>query len=113
MTVAIKFDTGMSRLGFRVDEAAELADYLRTLKEVRPVLVMSHLAASDTPALDDFTHEQARRFHEATESMKAVFPGLKIIPDKLSGPPLLAELRRRSGQTRRHALRRKSASRHG
>lgn len=68
MTVAIKFDTGMSRLGFRVDEAAELADYLRTLKEVRPVLVMSHLAASDTPALDDFTHEQARRFHEATES---------------------------------------------
>ena len=77
LTVAIKFDTGMSRLGFRVDEAAELADYLRTLKEVRPVLVMSHLAASDTPALDDFTHEQARRFHEATESMKAVFPGLK------------------------------------
>ena len=65
LTVAIKFDTGMSRLGFRVDEAAELADYLRTLKEVRPVLVMSHLAASDTPALDDFTHEQARRFHEA------------------------------------------------
>ncbi len=113
LTVAIKFDTGMSRLGFRVDEAAELADYLRTLKEVRPVLVMSHLAASDTPALDDFTHEQARRFHEATESMKAVFPGPQNIPDKLSGPPLLAELRRRSGQTRRHALRRKSASRHG
>ena len=77
----------MSRLGFRVDEAAELADYLRTLKEVRPVLVMSHLAASDTPALDDFTHEQARRFHEATESMKAVFPDLKT---SLTNPPGLS-----------------------
>lgn len=54
-----------------------MADYLRTLKEVRPVLVMSHLAASDTRHSTDFTHEQARRFHEATESMKAVFPGLK------------------------------------
>ena len=98
LTVAIKFDTGMSRLGFRVDEAAELADYLRTLKEVRPVLVMSHLAASDTPALDDFTHEQARRFHEATESMKAVFPGLKTSltnsPGLLCWPSYVGDLAR-------------------
>ena len=98
LTVAIKFDTGMSRLGFRVDEAAELADYLRTLKEVRPVLIMSHLAASDTPALDDFTHEQARRFHEATESMKAVFPGLKTSltnsPGLLCWPSYVGDLAR-------------------
>ena len=82
----------------RVDEAAELADYLRTLKEVRPVLVMSHLAASDTPALDDFTHEQARRFHEATESMKAVFPGLKTSltnsPGLLCWPSYVGDLAR-------------------
>ena len=88
----------MSRLGFRVDEAAELADHLRTLKEVRPVLVMSHLAASDTPALDDFTHEQARRFHEATESMKAVFPGLKTSltnsPGLLCWPSYVGDLAR-------------------
>lgn len=113
LTVAIKFDTGMSRLGFRVDEAAELADYLRTLKEVRPVLVMSHLAASG--------YSGTRRFHPRTGAPlprsdgkhEGRFPGPQNIPDKLSGPPLLAELRRRSGQTRRHALRRKSASRHG
>ena len=98
LKVHIKVDTGMSRLGFRVDEAAELADYLRTLKEVRPVLVMSHLAASDTPALDDFTHEQARRFHEATESMKAVFPGLKTSltnsPGLLCWPSYVGDLAR-------------------
>ncbi|MEG2005058.1 MAG: alanine racemase, partial [Bilophila sp.] len=51
--IAIKFDTGMARLGFTVAEAAELADYLRTHASLAPVLVMSHLAASDTPALDD------------------------------------------------------------
>ena len=70
----------------------------RTLKEVRPVLVMSHLAASDTPALDDFTHEQARRFHEATESMKAVFPGLKTSltnsPGLLCWPSYVGDLAR-------------------
>ena len=98
LKIHIKVDTGMSRLGFRVDEAAELADYLRTLKEVRPVLIMSHLAASDTPALDDFTHEQARRFHEATESMKAVFPGLKTSltnsPGLLCWPSYVGDLAR-------------------
>ena len=81
-----------------VDEAAELADYLRTLKEVRPVLVMSHLAASDTPALDDFPHEQARRFHEATENMKAVFPDLKTSltnsPGLLCWPSYVGDLAR-------------------
>ena len=77
LTIAVKFDTGMARLGFRVEEAAELADYLRTLKEVQPVLVMSHFAGSDTPALDDFTHEQARRFHKAAEAVRAVFPDIK------------------------------------
>lgn len=77
LTIVIEFDTGMSWLGFRMDETAELADYLHTLKKVRFVLVMSHLTVSDTPAFDDFTYEQAHRFREATGSMKAVFPGLK------------------------------------
>lgn len=57
LTVTVKLDAGMSRLGLRVDEMAELANYLHTLREVRPMLVMSHLAASDTSALDDFIHE--------------------------------------------------------
>ncbi len=86
--VAIKFDTGMARLGFMVEEAAELADYLRTLPEVKPVLVMSHLAASDDPALDDFTHEQARRFQQAVEAMRAVFPDIKT--SLTNSPGLLA-----------------------
>lgn len=76
-SVAIKFDTGMSRLGFAVEEAAELADYLRTLPEINPVLVMSHLAASDDPSLDAFTHMQAHRFQQAASAMRAVFPDIK------------------------------------
>lgn len=49
-----------------------------------------------------------RRFHPRTGAPlprsdgkhEGRFPGPQNIPDKLSGPPLLAELRRRSGQTR-------------
>ena len=98
LSIAVKFDTGMSRLGFRVEEAADLADYLRTLDEVRPVLVMSHLAASDTPALDAFTHEQAKRFLDAAASMKAVFPGIKTSltnsPGLLCWPSYVGDLAR-------------------
>ncbi len=98
LSIAVKFDTGMSRLGFRVEEAADLADYLRTLHEVHPVLVMSHLAASDTPALDAFTHEQAKRFLDAAASMKAVFPNIKTSltnsPGLLCWPSYVGDLAR-------------------
>lgn len=77
LPIAIKFDTGMSRLGFSVEEAAQLADHLRAVPEVEPVLVMSHLAASDTPELDTFTRGQASRFQQAADAMRAVFPGIK------------------------------------
>ena len=88
LEIAIKFDTGMSRLGFAVEEAAELADYLRTLPEIKPVLVMSHLAASDDPALDTFTHMQAHRFQQAVTAMRVVFPDIKT--SLTNSPGLLA-----------------------
>ena len=40
LTVAIKFDTGMSRLGFRVDEAAELARHDQRVGQVAPYLIL-------------------------------------------------------------------------
>ncbi|MEG1610159.1 MAG: alanine racemase, partial [Bilophila sp.] len=96
--IAIKFDTGMARLGFTVAEAAELADYLRTHASLAPVLVMSHLAASDTPALDDFTREQARQFHLATKAMRAVFPTIQTSltnsPGLLAWPSFVGDIAR-------------------
>lgn len=98
LSIAVKFDTGMARLGFSISEAAELADYLRTLPELEPMLVMSHLASSDTSALDDFTREQAHRFQLATQVMRAVFPNIKTSltnsPGLLAWPSFVGDLAR-------------------
>lgn len=77
LPVAVKFDTGMSRLGFPAEDAPAVAEWLRGAPEVEPVLVMSHLAASDDPGYDAFTREQVARFGRAAAAMRAVFPGIK------------------------------------
>lgn len=88
LPVALKFDTGMARLGFSVTEAVELAEHLKSVPEVRPVLVMSHLAASDAPELDDFTRGQVTAFQTAAEAMQAAFPQIKT--SLTNSPGLLA-----------------------
>lgn len=96
--IAIKFDTGMSRLGFPAEEAGELMDYLRRCPEVRPVLALSHLAASDIPELDAFTREQAQRFQTATETLRTAFPDIKTSltnsPGLLAWPSFAGDLAR-------------------
>ena len=59
---ALKFDTGMSRLGFHVDEASSVADTLDGLEHVRAVLACSHLATADDPAQAEYAREQGGRF---------------------------------------------------
>ncbi len=88
LPIAIKFDTGMSRLGFSVEEARDVADYLRTLPEVTPVVAVSHLAASDASELDSFTHMQVSRFKDAAGALQAIFPHIKT--SLTNSPGLLA-----------------------
>lgn len=57
--IHIKLDTGMHRLGFLPDEIKKLCDYLQEQTCFRIVSVFSHLAASDEPAHDAFTKQQA------------------------------------------------------
>ena len=67
--VHIKIDSGMHRLGFLPEEAVELADLLRRTASVKVVSVFSHLAASEDPSLDSFTHMQAGVFLKVTEKL--------------------------------------------
>jgi len=60
--VCLKFDTGMSRLGFNTSELDELIGWLRRHPEVCPVLASSHLATSDDPAYEGYMSEQAETF---------------------------------------------------
>lgn len=63
--VHIKIDTGMHRLGFEEQDFEKLADILQNHAQVKVQSVFSHLAGSDNPALDEFTHEQILVFEKA------------------------------------------------
>ena len=60
--IHLKLDTGMHRLGFMSKELPELIDFLKSTDRVRIKSVYSHLAASDDPSSDDFTHSQVSLF---------------------------------------------------
>ncbi|MBO6005826.1 MAG: alanine racemase, partial [Paludibacteraceae bacterium] len=60
--VHIKINTGMSRLGFELDEADEVIKQLKAKDALLVRSVFSHFVGSDEERFDDFTEEQVRRF---------------------------------------------------
>lgn len=63
--VHVKFDTGMGRLGVRSDDVRAFCDSLSRLRNIRVDGLMTHLAAADDPAQEDFTNDQLKRFQQA------------------------------------------------
>ena len=63
--VHVKIDTGMGRLGVRSDDIGEFCDALSRYQSVRIDGLMTHLAAADDPAHEDFTKDQLGRFQQA------------------------------------------------
>ncbi len=63
--VHIKLDTGMHRLGFSPEDLDELIPSILAQQHLKVVSLFSHLAASDDPVLDSFTHRQAALLTEA------------------------------------------------
>lgn len=70
--VHIKIDTGMHRLGFLPEEIPLLAKRISLTETIKVISVFSHLAASENPELDHFTHRQAAVFMEAAEQIRSV-----------------------------------------
>lgn len=66
--VHIKLDTGMHRLGFQEEELAALVPRLKR-EEFRIASVFTHLAASDEPEHDSFSHRQIRQFDRITSAL--------------------------------------------
>ena len=62
--INIKLDTGMHRLGFSPDEVPELIKQLKKHTNIKIESVFSHLAASDQPEHDEFTHFQIQLFEK-------------------------------------------------
>lgn len=72
--IHIKIDSGMHRLGFYYEEIPQLADVLHGQQAVCVHSIFSHLAGSDEPQFDTFTHEQAAYFKHCTDSLIASLP---------------------------------------
>ncbi|GAB4495812.1 MAG: bifunctional UDP-N-acetylmuramoyl-tripeptide:D-alanyl-D-alanine ligase/alanine racemase [Saprospiraceae bacterium] len=71
LSVHLKLDTGMHRLGFESADIQALVKKLKQFPNLEVKSVFSHLAASDAARHDDFTHRQAAAFSEMFEKIKA------------------------------------------
>lgn len=70
--VHLKFDTGMGRIGFPVEQALKVVRRLAELPGLTVVGVMTHFAASDEKAGVEFTREQIRLFTSLRQTLEAV-----------------------------------------
>ena len=70
--VHIEYDTGMHRLGFDGRDTDELVRRLNDADcPLRVRSIFSHLACSEDPACDDFTHLQIDRFTQWSTALRA------------------------------------------
>lgn len=69
--VHVKIDTGMGRLGVRIDQIAEFCDALRRYPNIRVDGLMTHLAAADEEECRDFTSDQLEQFEQAVQAFRA------------------------------------------
>jgi len=80
LTIHLKVDTGMGRLGCRPEDAAKLARKIASSPGLSLGGMATHLSVADSPAPDHiaYTKGQLRRFREAVESVKeaGVDPGI-------------------------------------
>jgi alanine racemase len=63
--IHLKIDTGMGRLGVRVDAVGEFCDALTKFKNIRVEGLMTHLAAADDESKQEFTDNQLAKFEAA------------------------------------------------
>ncbi|MHC1788819.1 alanine racemase [Solidesulfovibrio sp.] len=68
--VALKFDTGMARLGFTETDAGRLAEVLGRTPCLEVAMVSSHLATADDPAAFEFVAEQGARFARICQNLR-------------------------------------------
>ena len=70
VSIHVKVDTGMGRVGVRYDEVPAFVDALCELDHLRVEGVMTHFAAADDLGENEFTELQIKRFHEAVATFR-------------------------------------------
>ena len=70
LNIWIKFDTGMNRLGIRVDQVRDVYQALRKNSSIGEIRLMSHLASADQQQ-DKFTGKQQQQFDHCVAQFDA------------------------------------------
>lgn len=65
--IHVKVDTGMGRIGVRYEELSEFAAHFKNFRNLNVEGVMTHFAAADNLAENEFTTEQIRRLNESVD----------------------------------------------
>ena len=88
-SIHLKLDTGMCRLGFDEADLPALLARLRTHAGHLPVAgLMTHLAAADDPAHDDFTQQQLAAFRRMSMAIEAAL-GRPVLKHALNSAGIL------------------------
>jgi alanine racemase len=90
--VAVKCNTGMSRLGFNEEELPALCAALRALPGVRPVLALSHLHSADAEGGREAARAQAVVFARMLRGLRAEYPDTAASLANSAGTLFAAEL---------------------
>lgn len=70
VSIHVKIDTGMGRVGVRFDQVSDFADQLKAMSHLRLEGLMTHFAAADDLAQTEFTHLQIERFNTAVATFR-------------------------------------------
>lgn len=70
LSIALKFDTGMRRLGFTLGDVPEIASLLKGVTNVRLAMLSSHLATADEPESVEYLASQAAEFAAIRNALK-------------------------------------------
>lgn len=85
--VALKFDTGMRRLGFCEEDCSFLLDFFRANPRLRPSIIFSHLACADMPEEAEFTLGQKKCLQDIVALFKDA--GCNVRPSLANSAALL------------------------
>lgn len=69
--VHVKIDTGMGRVGVRMDELERFLDKISVMNHIRVAGVMTHFAAADNSSENEFTELQIERFEACVARFRA------------------------------------------
>ena len=72
--VHLEVETGMNRLGFAVQDIEAVGQYVSSNSLLAVESLFSHLAASEDPAQDGFTQQQATLFQQAASALEKQIP---------------------------------------